>query len=624
MNLLKTILLTVENDENKLKVPYSSTPISSTTSLNKSDASIGKVKSKLKKLAKRDDEQKKEKLTANSLSSLASSNNEIKIKINSNSFIDNENLSDNEKSVVESNEKSFEIDKEKLEIFKNGTGKNLLNMFFEKNENTNENHLKSELLMSRENRIEKLVAEKLFEQIDKFFTSTKEESHVKKIALNDSILMNEKRDNLKNFSFKTEAVKKLVKDYLKFSQILSENKYLLVTSLSEHCSKCSCFYNMFECCIYKFYDEFTDQDDDECEDQISFNLLENCCNSCTSVGKKNRDHDGYFKFSFLKNKNLTFHDVNTKLKSISHLKEFKSSFLSSSLNLNCVRNKLECCVNYLHSFMIKNESKEEDLDQAFINYLCCSNINKSNDNFLKEPLDTEENEQASLSFRLVEDEEEEDGDETITNSKTSELVSSFLENKIIDNEVVETEKNDKNSHESEGNSSDENQLNNNQINNNLHESESSAPVSLPENKTDSDKNDETIERVNLSKEENKSTSLTNNTDNKRSNSSVSFQEIKPSKTLPLSKPKKTSNLNHDTKNDTNNNTNTNKVKKSVQFIQDPKYGLMYLEIPEWQETFREPVYSSRSSSDKPEWKLDPIKNSYDNVKSILKKRTSNE
>ena len=64
----------------------------------------------------------------------------------------------------------------------------------------------------------------------------------------------------------------------------------------------------------------------------------------------------------------------------------------------------------------------------------------------------------------------------------------------------------------------------------------------------------------------------------------------------------------------------NKVKKSVTFLQDPKYGFIRVEIPEWQDTFREPVTPRiKQKKLRPEWKSEPIKNSYDTTKSILKK-----
>jgi len=52
-------------------------------------------------------------------------------------------------------------------------------------------------------------------------------------------------------------------------------------------------------------------------------------------------------------------------------------------------------------------------------------------------------------------------------------------------------------------------------------------------------------------------------------------------------------------------TNKNGVqsaRKTVQFIEDPKFGLVPVKIPEWQENFREPVYSRKFSTSLPEWK----------------------
>ena len=44
------------------------------------------------------------------------------------------------------------------------------------------------------------------------------------------------------------------------------------------------------------------------------------------------------------------------------------------------------------------------------------------------------------------------------------------------------------------------------------------------------------------------------------------------------------------------------ARKNVHFIEDPKYGLLPVTIPDWQENFREPVYSAKLNKNLPEWK----------------------
>lgn len=44
------------------------------------------------------------------------------------------------------------------------------------------------------------------------------------------------------------------------------------------------------------------------------------------------------------------------------------------------------------------------------------------------------------------------------------------------------------------------------------------------------------------------------------------------------------------------------ARKSVTFIEDPKHGLIKVEIPEWQDKFREPVYARKFTPSLPEWK----------------------
>lgn len=46
----------------------------------------------------------------------------------------------------------------------------------------------------------------------------------------------------------------------------------------------------------------------------------------------------------------------------------------------------------------------------------------------------------------------------------------------------------------------------------------------------------------------------------------------------------------------------NSARKSVHFIEDEKYGFLPIEVPEWQENFREPVYSGKFRKNLPEWK----------------------
>ena len=59
-----------------------------------------------------------------------------------------------------------------------------------------------------------------------------------------------------------------------------------------------------------------------------------------------------------------------------------------------------------------------------------------------------------------------------------------------------------------------------------------------------------------------------------------------------------------------------KKRKNVTFYFDPKYGFMPLEIPEWQENLREPVYSASSKVNNPAWRMEPNKNEYDFTKSL--------
>jgi hypothetical protein len=70
---------------------------------------------------------------------------------------------------------------------------------------------------------------------------------------------------------------------------------------------------------------------------------------------------------------------------------------------------------------------------------------------------------------------------------------------------------------------------------------------------------------------------------------------------------KKSNFNNTDKKHGSENSATNKngvqsARKTVQFIEDPKHGLVPVKIPEWQEKFREPVYSRKYSTSLPEWK----------------------
>jgi hypothetical protein len=58
-----------------------------------------------------------------------------------------------------------------------------------------------------------------------------------------------------------------------------------------------------------------------------------------------------------------------------------------------------------------------------------------------------------------------------------------------------------------------------------------------------------------------------------------------------------------TKNRFVSNKPLNPNRKSFTFIQDSKYGFMQVEIPDWQDKLREPVYSSKSTKNLPEWRF---------------------
>lgn len=625
-NLFRKTLLNANknNDVNKLEIPLSSTPKSSSVSSKRSDTSnTENIKPKEYESAKKDEKIFNEKFPISSLSSLACSSEykgePVIVKINNQSITNDDESSTRTEIEEKGEEKSFEIDSEKLEKFKNGFGfgKNIINEFFIKDSKADDEEYKYKLntdLFNTENRIEKLISNKFFEQIDKFFESSVI-NETKNEDQNDTISLIEKRNYLKSFNFKNKTIKKLVNDYLKFSQILLDNRYLL-SIMNKNINDCSCIYNLFNCCVDKTYNEFIDQDDaDDDEDdnnaKFSFNLLEDCCNFCNNDDMSKSSNE--FSFSFLKNKNLTVNQISFKIKSISYLKQFKSNFLNfSNQNASCIKNSLRCCINYLHYFFMNNQSNEEQLDEAFINYSCCVNVKKSNDNFLNELL-AAETEEESLSFRLVEDDDDDDvvdkKEEDQTNSIKDNGINSFeQENKeivqemnpedlTIQEENVEVTMKDLTEHEEQI------------IRNSIQENKIDDEISLEKEsnlQNSIQTEDNTLEKITQSIE---ISQFTNNDDSKFSNVPP---KIKSSESLPT-------NIKKNEKSTLKTN-NSNKVRKSVHFLEDSKYGLVYVELPEWQETFREPVYTNRSSKEsKPDWKLDPVKNSYDSVKKILRK-----
>jgi hypothetical protein len=621
-NLLRKMLLNANknNDVNKLEIPLSSTPKSSSVSSKRSDTSNSEnVKPKEYISAKSDEKRFNEKFPISSLSSLPCSSEykgePVIVKINNQSII-NDNVTSAKTEIEEKGEeKSFEIDSDKLEKFKNGFGKNLINGFFIKDSKADDEEYKYKLktdLFNTENRIEKLISDKFFEKIDKFFKSSVI-NESKNEDQNEAISLIEKRNYLNSFNFKNKTIKKLVNDYLKFSQILLDNRFL-VSIMNKNINDCSCIYNLFNCCVEKIYNEFIDQDDaDDDEDdnnaKFSFNLLEDCCNCCNNDEKSKSSNE--FNFSFLKNKNLTVNQISFKVKSISYLKQFKSNFLNfSNQNSSCIKNSLRCCINYLHYFFMNNESNEEQLDEAFINYSCCVNVKKSNDNFLNELLAVE-TEEETLSFRLVEDDDDDvdKKDEDKTTSMKDNGINSFeQENKEIvqkmnpealtnQEENLEATIKDLTEHEEQNS---RNSIQENKIDDEISlEKEANLQNSIHTEDNAQEKITQSIEI----------TQFTNNDDSKFSNVPP---KIKSSESLPTSIKKN--------EKSTLKTSNSNNVRKSVHFLEDSKYGLVCVELPEWQETFREPVYTNRSSNEsKPEWKLDPVKNSYDSVKKILKK-----
>ena len=625
--ILKNMLLNanknMKNEDNQLQIPFSSTPKSSSSAVSskRSDTSNNdkekkNIKPKTFEFAKSDGKRFNEKFTISSLSSLAYSSEYImepvKIKINNHSIINDEKSVVDDK--VEKKETSFDVDNEKLENFKNGLGKIFMNEFFVKNSESGDYNLNTDFLNNKENKIEKLVADKFFEQIDNFFhsASKNEDQNI----INETKSLIEKKNFFKNFHFKNKTIKKVVNDYLKFSQLLIDNKYLS-TIINENCS---CFYNLFDCCINKIYKEFQDQDNEEDDEDdnnaiFSFNLLENCCNCCDD---ENKESNYSFKFSFLKNKNLTVNQISLKISSISLLRQFKLNFLNSKLNSNCLKNSLKCCINYLHVFFMNNESDEEQLDEAFINYKCCVNVKKTNENFLNELLGVEEKEQ-SLSFILVEDDNKNDDVKKYDDEKTISCKESFIDS------FLGIENNDKKGEEIVQEASNEDKTKHEEkvvaIENciEIHVSQEEDITKDLQNSIRVNQTDDNIqEKITQSIEISKFTDNQTNSNNDDSRFSSVPPNIQSSESLPASVKTKT--IKKSTLKTSSNNSN--KVRKSVHFLEDSKYGLVYVEIPEWQETFREPVYTNRSSKDsinKPEWKLDPVKNSYDSVKNILKK-----
>ncbi|CAF0702794.1 unnamed protein product [Brachionus calyciflorus] len=49
-------------------------------------------------------------------------------------------------------------------------------------------------------------------------------------------------------------------------------------------------------------------------------------------------------------------------------------------------------------------------------------------------------------------------------------------------------------------------------------------------------------------------------------------------------------------------TNPSKTRKSVTFLEDPKYGFSVVEVPDWLEHLRDPVYSTKLKKPRDEWK----------------------
>ena len=66
--------------------------------------------------------------------------------------------------------------------------------------------------------------------------------------------------------------------------------------------------------------------------------------------------------------------------------------------------------------------------------------------------------------------------------------------------------------------------------------------------------------------------------------------------------KKSSTSHVNVKQENSKKLGNNSARKSVTFIEDPKHGLIPVEIPEWQEKLREPVYSKKYMPSLPEWK----------------------
>ncbi len=249
--------------------------------------------------------------------------------------------------------------------------------------------------------IEKIVVDKFLEKFFDFKNPVIEIFN--EDEENEKILMDEKRKFLKNFVYNDKYIEMIVEDYLKFSKILKNNKYLKTFFDTSSSKTCKCFYNLYNCCINKLYKEFIDFDDNDDDIKFSFNLIETCCcNCCTSLEKEMENYNEILYY-FLKNKNLTVDKINLKLKFISYFSQFKFKFLNinSISNFNCIKNSLECCISYLYDFF-KNYSGQE-FDENIKRYLCCCNIKKINIE-----IEEEEEEEKSLSFRLVEDDDEEE------------------------------------------------------------------------------------------------------------------------------------------------------------------------------------------------------------------------
>lgn len=453
--------------------------------------------------------------------------------------------------------------------------------------------------------------------IDFFFDSKSTKSLLNNSSEKMTPKVNEFKDNeinsiisyLSNLKLKNKLCLKAINNYIDLYETLSDSKVQnFLSKRSNTSDDCLCIQNALGCCLRKIHSNI------ESIDKQKSTVFDECCQECKTFSfyyfRKERSQMNLSELEMNKFETEEpdwFKDLND-LKRLNFIDQvFKAhnklrtpnvhEFLvqSNKANCKCLQRIVVCCIKKMYESI--NESSNNNL-KAFLEYDCCLDcLNESHDK--KQSLSAQvarnvfANKQNSKSSSL---------DEPTTKNSNENSTQEDFEKKPI---------------------SEENVIKNESV------LELSLKEEINENSNNSDSKHSFIELFFESKKQSKSPSICSRSsqcEKKTENQSAVDTNVQNepivSQSLPtssISMPISSQSLPLKSMLKQNERKKPGKsVQKShnVTFY-DEKFGFQTIKLEEWQENFRDPVYS-KSKLLPTEWKTEVIKNDYEYTKELIK------